>query len=70
MDLLYKKYMTSLILAISENGKFITEESSPLSANINHFLNAGYLGNVGKFGTFILVVILIIVIAITRNRQK
>jgi hypothetical protein len=36
--------MFNFILAISENGKYITEESSPLSATINHALNYIWYG--------------------------
>ena len=60
--------MISIILAISENGKYITEESNPFSANINHALNAGYLGKVGTFGTIILIVVFIAIIVITRKK--
>lgn len=62
--------MNSLILAISENGKYITEESSPLSAKINHFINPAYFSSLGTFGLIVFAIIGIIIIKITRNKQK
>ena len=61
--------MITLILAISENGKYITEESSPLSAKINQFLNPAYFGEIGTFGTVALIIIGFFIVLITRNKN-
>lgn len=58
----------TFILAISNNGKYITEESSPLSAQVNHFLNPAYFGSQTAIGLVAFFIIAIAVIIITRKK--
>ena len=63
--------MINFLLAISENGKFITEESSPLSATINHALNYIWLGADNTKKLYILIPLAIFVFgAIFYQRWK
>lgn len=61
------------VLAISENGKYITTESSPLSAKINQALNFLYFSNIDPYNPILaipLVIIVGIIIVINRRNKK
>jgi hypothetical protein len=56
---------------ISENGKYITQESSPLSGKLNHFLNPFYFSNINPYNPILAIPLIIIVACVIYfNRKK
>jgi hypothetical protein len=58
------------ILAISENGKYITQESNPLSAKINHALNFAYFSNINSSSPFVIIALVIVLVLIYYFSRK